>query len=156
MKINDPTWQNFIGEIVSRFGGARNHNFLLDFLKSASNSYLIEARQAMFVIDLLQLKVPRLFAVEEGADEIAETEDLEVARRFILFLRAFINRHALKQTVLAQMSTILVSIIIYIYKCTTMSWMSCKLIDQYTHCILPKMGRLPSLTSKFLHRYMPC
>ena len=108
MKINDPTWQTFIGEIVARFGGGRNHYYLLDFLKSVSNSYLTEARQASFVVDLLQLKVPKLFAMEEGSDEIAEKEDLEVARRFSLFLRAYINRHALKQSILAQMSTLLV------------------------------------------------
>ena len=109
MKINDPTWQTFISEIVSRFGGARNHYFLSDFLKNVSNSYLAEARQAIFIVDLLQLKVPKLFAMEEqGNDEIAEKEDLEVARRFSCFLRAYINRHALKQSVLAQMSTLLV------------------------------------------------
>ena len=108
MKINDPTWQTFISEIVSRFGGARNHYFLLDFLKNVSNSYLTEARQAVFVIDLFQLKVPKLFAIEEGSDEIAEKEDLEVARKFSFFLRGYINRLALKQSILAQMSTLLV------------------------------------------------
>ena len=113
MKINDPTWQTFISEIVSRFGGARNHYFLLDFLKSVSNSYLTEGRQGEFVINLLQLKVPKLFAMEEGSDEIAEKEDLEVARRFSLFLRAYINRHALKHSILGQMSTLLVRPYIY-------------------------------------------
>ena len=108
MKINDPTWQTFISEIVSRFGGARNHFFLLDFLKNVSHSYLHEIRQSEFVVDLLQLKVPKLFAMEEGSDEIAEKEDLEVARRFTFFLRNYVNRHALKQSILAQMSTLLV------------------------------------------------
>ena len=114
MKINDPTWQTFISEIVSRFGGARNHYFLLDFLKNVSNSYLTEARQAVFVIDLFQLKVPKLFAMEEGSDEIAEKEDLEVARKFSFFLRGFINRHALKQSILVQMSTLLVCTCMYV------------------------------------------
>ena len=109
MKINDPTWQTFISNIVSRFGGARMHYFLLDFLKSVFNSYLAEARQAMFIVDLLQLNVPKLFAVEVyDDDEIAEKEDLEVARRFSFFLRSRINRHALKDAVLSQMSMIIV------------------------------------------------
>ena len=109
MKINDPTWQTFISEIISRWCGARNHFFLLDFLKNVSSSYLTEARPAAFVVDLLQLKIPKLFATEEGSDEMAEKkEDLEVSRRFCYFLRGYINRHALKQSVLAQMSTLLV------------------------------------------------
>ena len=108
MKINDPTWQTFISEIVSRFGGARNHFFLLDFFKNVSHSYLHEIRQSEFVVDLLQLKVPKLFAMEEGSDEMAEKEDLEVARKFTFFLRNYVTRHALKQSILAQMSTLLV------------------------------------------------
>ena len=108
MKITDPTWQTFISEIVSRWPGARNQFFLLHFLKSVSNSYFTEARPAAFVVDLLQLKVPKLFAVEEESDEMAEKEDLEVSRRFCYFLRGYINRHTLKQSLLAQMSTLLV------------------------------------------------
>ena len=110
MKINDPIWQTFISDIVLRFGGARNHYFLLDFLKNVSNIYCTEARPAAFVVDLLQLKIPKLFATEEQGsdDDIAEKEDLEVSRRFSYFLRAYINRHALKQSVLSQMFTILV------------------------------------------------
>ena len=109
MKINDPTWQTFISNIVSRFGGARIHYFLLDFLKSVFNSYLTEARQAMFIVDLLQLNVPKLFAMKVYDDEkFAEKEDLEVARRFTFFLRSCINRHALKDAVLSQMSMIIV------------------------------------------------
>jgi hypothetical protein len=124
MKINDPTWQTFIGEIVSRFGGARNHYFLLDFLKNVSNSYLSEKRQSEFVVDLLQLKVPKLFAMEEGSDEIAEKEDLEVGRKFSFFLRAYINRHALKQSILAQMSTLLVCVCMYVLMCMSALGMS--------------------------------
>ena len=60
------------------------------------------------MVDLLQLKVPKLFAMEEGSDEMAEKEDFEVARRFTIFLRSYINRLALKQSLLAQMSTLLV------------------------------------------------
>jgi hypothetical protein len=108
IKINNPTWQTFIGEIVLRFGGARNHYFLLDFLKNVSNSYLSEKRQSEFVVDLLQLKVPKLFAIKEGTDEIAERENLEVGRKFMFFLRSYINRLALKQSILAQMSALLV------------------------------------------------
>ena len=108
MKINNPTWQIFISEIISRWCGARDHYFLLNFLKNVSNSYFTEGRQSEFVVDLLQLKVPNLFAVEECDDELAESEDLEVARRFSLFLRDYINSHALKNSILSQMSIIMV------------------------------------------------
>ena len=60
------------------------------------------------MVDLLQLKVPKLFAIDEGSDEMAEKEDMEVAKRFTFFLRNYVNRHALKQSLLAQMSTLLV------------------------------------------------
>ena len=114
LKIGDPTWHMFVSEIVVRFGGARNHFFLLDFLKAVAAGYLSDKRQQEFVVDLLQLKVPKLFAVEEGADgpEAAEKEDTEVARRFSVFLRAYINRNALKHSILNQMSTLLVCLIV--------------------------------------------
>ena len=110
VRINDPTWHSFIGEVVLRFGGARNHFFLLDFLKSVADSYLVDKRQKEFVLDLMQLKVPKLFAIEEGAEdpEDVEKEDVEVGKQFTIFLRSYINRNALKHSILTQMTSLLV------------------------------------------------
>lgn len=108
IKIKDPTWHAFISEIVERFGGASNHFFLLDLLKSVASGYLADKRQTEFILDLLQLKVPKLFAVEKEADEMAEKEDMEVAKKFSLFLRGFISRNALKHSILTQMTALLV------------------------------------------------
>ena len=108
LTICDPTWLVFISEIVSRFGGARNHYFLLDFLTSVASAYLKDKRQKQFVTDLLQLKVPKLFAVEEGEDEEVRKEDLQVATKFSAFLKSYILRHALKHSLLNQMTDILV------------------------------------------------
>lgn len=109
IRINDPTWCSFINDVVVSFGGASAHVYLLDFLKSVADSYLKDKRQQQFVMDLLQLKVPKLFAVEEGANETIEKEDETVARKFSAFLRNFINRHALKNSILNQMTTLLVN-----------------------------------------------
>ena len=51
------------------------------------------------MLDLLQLKVPKLFAVEEGRKEV----------QFSTFLRSYISRNALKLTILGQIHKILVS-----------------------------------------------
>ena len=118
IRINDPTWHSFISEVVVRFGDARHHFFLLGFLESVAAGYLTDKRQKEFVLDLLQLNVPKLFAVEEGADEATEKEDVEVGKNFSIFLRNFINRHALKHSILTKMTDILVcSYISYSY-CT--------------------------------------
>ena len=108
VRINDPTWHSFIGEVVLRFGGARNHFFLLDFLRSVADSYLLDNRQREFISDLMQLNVPKLFAIEEGADEATEKEDMEVGKEFTIFLRNYINRNALKLSILSQMTSLLV------------------------------------------------
>jgi len=55
------------------------------------------------VVDLLKLKVPKLFAVEGGG-----MEDETVGREFSAFLRNYINRICLRHTILGKMNIILV------------------------------------------------
>ena len=55
------------------------------------------------MVDLLNLEVPKLFAVEGG-----EEEDKAVGLEFSAFLRDFISRNALKLTILGKMNVILV------------------------------------------------
>lgn len=54
------------------------------------------------MVDLLKLKVPKLFAVEQGE------EDEEVRRKFSTFLQNYIRICDLKHTILEKMGDILV------------------------------------------------
>ena len=111
VKIDDPTWHSFIDKVVVRFGGARNHFFFLDFLRLVASSYVANRRQKEFVLDLLRLSVPKLFAVDEGCDNATEMEDKEVAKEFTFFLSSFISRHALKHCIMTQMTAIMVCLL---------------------------------------------
>ena len=113
IRINDPTWNSFISEVVLRFGGARNHIFLLSFLKSVSHAYTADERHNDFILDLLQLKVPELFAVEEETDESAGQVDMEVAKNFSEFLNCYVQRHVQKHIILSHTAAIMVSIHVY-------------------------------------------
>ena len=92
-----------------RFTG-EHHRFLLDFLKSVANRYRQDSRAAEFILDLLLLEVPKLFTIE-GSQE-AETATV-ISLEFTSFLRDFINRYALKHTILGQMGNILVGWTVY-------------------------------------------
>ena len=108
IRIRDATWSVFINELVSRFP---YHPYLLTFLKSIAEHYRIEKRAHEFIMDLLQLNVPKLFAVEPGELE----EDAQaVAMEFTSFLYDFINRNALKPAILTQLTSIMVRT--YVYK----------------------------------------
>ena len=87
-----------------RFSGAQNHHYLLDFLQSVAECYHQDGRGGDLVVDLLKLKVPKLFAVKGGKEE-----DEAVGRTFSLFLRDYIRKYALKHTFLEKMGVILVS-----------------------------------------------
>ena len=111
IKICDLTWHSFISEIVTRFEGAGNHSVLLDFLeKVAEDGYLRDKRQQEFVMDLMKLNVPKLFAKKEEADETASREDTRVARAFQDFLASYINRNALKKIIIIEMMVSSVSL----------------------------------------------
>ena len=93
----------FLNANTSRFSGAQHHHYLLDFLKRVANRYCDDGRAGDFVMDLLKLKVPKLFAVEQGGEK-----DEEVRCMFTTFLRNYIHRNALKHTILKNMSKIMV------------------------------------------------
>ena len=114
IRISDPTWQSLISEVAARFAGARNHVFLLDFLKSVSHVYIADGRHNEFIFDLLKLRVPKLFVVQEGTDESVQQVDMEVAGNLSEFLNCYIYRHVHKHLILSQMATMMVSI----YTCT--------------------------------------
>ena len=87
-----------------RFGSAQKHCYLLDFLKSVAQCYHQDGRAEDLVVDLLKLKVPKLFAVEgEGED------DEKVRCEFSAFLQKHILKYYCKH-VHEKMSKILVSV----------------------------------------------
>ena len=86
----------------NRFSGAHQHHYLLDFFQSVANCYQRNGRAGDLVVDLLQLKVPKLFAVVRGEKD-------EVVRcQFSAFVRDYILRCDLKCTIPGKMSKILV------------------------------------------------
>ena len=109
--ITEPTWRSFFGDVVSRFVGAQHHGFLFDFLNTVSVAYLNDKRSQEFVFHLLELRVPKLFALDdEECDEGIKKEDIAIRDRFRKFLSDYITSNALKNTVVTQMSRILVNL----------------------------------------------
>ncbi len=82
---------------------------LLDFLKKVAERYLQDQRAAEFVLDLLQLSVPKLFAVESSGREKAAAAS--ISAEFVAFLKDYITRNSLKLLILSQMKDILVCLI---------------------------------------------
>ena len=62
MKISDGTCNEFFSEVVTRFPAAHEHYYLLDFLLRIAERYREDVCAGTFVLDLLQLGVPKLFA----------------------------------------------------------------------------------------------
>ena len=86
-----------------RFSGAQHHHYLLDILKLVANRYRDDRRADDLVTDLLKLKVPKLFAVEQGVEK-----DEKVRLLFSSFLSGYIHRNVLKHTILMKMNKIMV------------------------------------------------
>ena len=86
-----------------RFSGAQNHRYLVNFLKSVAQRYDKDGRAGDLVVDLLKLKVPKLFAVEGGGEK-----DENVRHKFSGFLKNYIFRCKLKRTIIEEMKKILV------------------------------------------------
>ena len=107
--ICDTTWQAFLYEVVERFSGASTHFFLGPFMESVGQAYANNRHAQEFIEDILRLKVPKLLALEE--DNQTE-EDAEVPKKFSSFLHSYINSHALKDSLLKRMKTLLVSTIL--------------------------------------------
>ena len=86
---------------------APDHLCLFKFLKRLADHYLSESRAEKFVLDLIVLDVPELFAT--GQDD----EHEEVKAQFDGYLRDYVRRipNAQKSALLAQMSGNMVSYI---------------------------------------------
>ena len=88
-----------------RFSGAHDHYFILNFLQSVAQRYNETGRAKNFVLDLLAIRVSKLFAIEPGE----EAAGAEVQKNFKTFLQNFIRRNALKPPLLSNMNIIMVN-----------------------------------------------
>ena len=62
MKINDGTSTELFRMVVDKYPVAYLHGFLVDFLFKIAERYLADGHAGQFVLDLLELDVPSLFA----------------------------------------------------------------------------------------------
>ena len=93
---------------ICRFSGAHSHYFINDFLQSVAKRYEESKRSRDFVLDLLKLHVPTLLVIEYGEGEDTVKEGEKVQKDFKQFLHNFVLRNALKQSLLKEMSVIMV------------------------------------------------
>ena len=73
----------------------------MNFLKSVAQRYDKDGRAGDLVVDLLKLKVPKLFAVEGGGEK-----DEDVREEFSDFLKSYVFRCKLKHTIQKKMESI--------------------------------------------------
>ena len=64
IRLNDVTWKEFFGVVVSRFHSARLHYYLADFMVACSVQYKESSRSETFITDLLKLDVEKLLSGE--------------------------------------------------------------------------------------------
>lgn len=107
VKISDGTWREFFAEVVNRFA-AQQHRYLLNFLKSVAERYRDDGRAGELVLDLMKLGVPKLFVEGVPGGVAGEEPRASVPQEFSTFLWEFINRNAVKHTILQQTPLILV------------------------------------------------
>ena len=69
--------------------------------------YQESGRAKNFVLDLLAIRVSKLFALEPGEEE--QAAGAEVQKNFKTFLQNFIRRNALKLALLSDMNIIMVN-----------------------------------------------
>lgn len=93
---------------IFRISGAHAHYFINDFLQQVAVRYQKSNRARDFVLDLLKLHVPTLLVIQRGEGEEIAKEGEKVQRDFKQFLHSFIQRNALKQSLLKEMIVIMV------------------------------------------------
>ena len=91
--------------IPCRHSGAHAHFFIHDFLESVAKRYEESNRAKSFVLDLLAIKVSKLFAI----DTESETADAEVQNNFKTFLCDYIKRNGIGHGLFSKMKVIMVS-----------------------------------------------
>ena len=100
----DPCCYSFMyvkPDIFPRLPNAKQHHFVLEFLRSVSRCYVSDKRGEHFITHLLRQDI-KLFASK------GDTADPDIQREFTEFLCDYINRNSLKEATLRNMPIILV------------------------------------------------
>ena len=92
-----------------RHSGANNHHFLLEFIKQVGAQYVTDQRPRDFILDLLKINVPMLFALPEKTDNGYDVA-VEVQSNLSTFVQEYIYDNGLKKGLLPRMSKMLVGI----------------------------------------------
>lgn len=106
IRINSEVWKQFLRLVVSRFNGAGNHSCLLQLLQAVAKQYCNDKRAEKFVPDLLDLDVPELFSIRDTCEERLEDEKLR--SEFMNFIKLYILKNNLKDSVLSYVTSKLV------------------------------------------------
>lgn len=77
---------------------------IVGLLERISKAYKSDERHDMFVMDLMKLDVPDLFLVKSNKEDA-----LKVEQRFIGMVRTFIQKNTLRDIILSQIPSIMVS-----------------------------------------------
>ena len=100
---------HIILSITCRHSGGHNHRFLLEFIKRVGTHYATDRRPLDFILDLLDIKVPKLFALPEKTDN-GYAVAVEVQGNLSTIVQDYIYLNALKSGLLQRMSKILVCV----------------------------------------------
>lgn len=108
----DMAWSKFFAEVASRFGGDRSYIFVLELFERVSRCYIANDRHKQFLFDILCLPAPKLFSCQDRTmmhhEEVRNT-GMTPAKHFTEFLRTFLHKYGLRQSVMSDMQLILVS-----------------------------------------------
>ena len=87
--------------------GASGHEFLLEFLRAVGHCYE-KSYPDLFVLDMLKLNVPLLFAHSRSHLAVQSAADKDVHIKFITNLCEYILKNNMQEKLLGGMQTILV------------------------------------------------
>ena len=77
---------------------------IVGLLERISKAYKSDERHDMFVMDLMKLDVPKLFLVQSNKEDAVKVE-----QKFIGMVRSFIQKNTLRDVILSQIPSIMVS-----------------------------------------------
>ena len=77
---------------------------IVGLLERISKAYKSDERHDMFVMDLMKLDVPNLFLVKSNKEDAVKVE-----QKFIGMVRSFIQKNTLRDVILSQIPSIMVS-----------------------------------------------
>ena len=110
-----------------RFSHVHCKSCIVGFIERISKGYKSAKRQSTFVVDLIKLDAPNLLLVESPKED-----DPRVDQMFIEMVRTFIHKNALREVILKQVPTIMVSI--FLQNICFLYSFCFSFVDIYLHC----------------------